>query len=113
MAQHARSTLTQNLCIYRPKPGSADQLLGLCRKHAPALRASGLVTDEPVRLYRATDIVRHGSAEPYFVETFEWKAADSPEIAHQSPEIMSVWEPMGNHLAELTIIMLEPIEVTT
>ncbi|HEU0032122.1 MAG TPA: hypothetical protein VFQ53_15920 [Kofleriaceae bacterium] len=106
----ARTNLTKNLVIYRAKPGSEDALLDLCKRHAPALRASGLVTDEPIQLYRAQDLSRrHGETAPYLVERFEWKTPESGEIAHQSPEIMSVWEPMGNHLAELTIYMLEPI----
>jgi hypothetical protein len=109
MSSHARSNLTRNLVIYRAKPGSEQKLLDLCKGHAPALRASGLLADEPVQLYRATDLQRHGETQPYLIETFEWKTPDAGEAAHQSPEIMSVWEPMGNHLAELTIIMLEPI----
>jgi len=106
---HVRGTLTKNLVMYRPKPGSEATLLELCKKHAPALRKSGLVTDDPIALYRATDLRRHGEPEPYFIETFEWKTADAGEVAHQTPEIMAVWEPMTDHLADLTIIMLEPI----
>lgn len=106
---HPRTTLTRNLVMYRPKPGSEQKLLDLCKKHAPALKQSGLLADAPVELYRATDLRRHGEPEPYFIETFEWKTPDAGEIAHQTPEIMAVWEPMGDHLADLTIIMLEPI----
>src|SRR5260221_10811957 len=98
---NARTTLTKNLVLYRPKAGSEAALLELCKKHAPALTASGLLSpNEPVTLYRATDLRRHGEPEPYFAETFEWKSPECGAIAHQSPEIMSVWEPMGNHLAE-------------
>ena len=82
---------------------------GWSRLAIVALTASGLCTDQPVRLYRATDLERHGKPAPYFAETFEWKTAAAAGVAHQTPEIMSVWEPMGDHLAELTIIMLEPI----
>ena len=106
---HPRTNLTKNLVMYKPKPGSEQKLLELCKKHAPALKASGLAADEPINLYRATDLRRHGEPEPYFIETFEWKTPDAGEIAHQTPEIMAVWEPMGDHLADLTIIMLEPI----
>ena len=106
---HARSNLTKNLVMYRAKPGSEAKLLELCKQHAPALRASGLLGQEPVRLYRANDLRRHGEPEPYLIETFEWKTPDAGEVAHQTPEIMAVWEPMTEHLADLTIIMLEPI----
>ena len=106
---HARSNLTKNLVMYRPKPGSEQQLLDLCKAHAPALHASGLLADEPVVLYRANDLRRHGEPAPYLIETFEWKSPDAGEAAHQSPEIMAVWEPMTKHLEDLTIIMLEPI----
>jgi hypothetical protein len=108
---HPRSNLTKNLVVYRAKPGSEQRLLELCTRHAPALQASGLVTSEPVQLYRATDLHRGpGDAPaPYLVETFEWKTPAAAGIAHQTPEIMAVWEPMGDHLADLTIHMLEPI----
>jgi hypothetical protein len=96
--------------MYRPKPGSETTLLALCKQHAPALRASGLIDPaEPVQLYRATDLQRHGQPVPYLVETFAWKTPGAGQVAHQTPEIMAVWEPMTEHLAELTIIMLEPI----
>jgi len=106
----AQPRLARALVLYRPKAGSEAALLALCKQHAPALRASGLVDPaEPVQLYRATDLVRHGAPAPYLVETFAWKSPGAAEAAHQSPEIMAVWEPMTPHLAELTIMMLEPI----
>jgi hypothetical protein len=81
----------------------------LTKKHGPALRQSGLITDEPVRLWRGTDLRGHGANTPYFVETFQWKDGGSADIAHQTPEVMSVWETMGPHMEGMTITILEPI----
>lgn len=96
-----------NLVTYVPKPGCFDALEALVIKHGPALKASGLITDEPIRMWKATN--KHGEGPPYFVETFQWKDREGPNLAMQSPEIMSVWEPMGEILEELTIATLEPI----
>ena len=30
-----------------------------------------------------------------FVEIFTWKDAKAVEAAHHSPELMKIWEPMG------------------
>jgi quinol monooxygenase YgiN len=103
------SNPVNRLVIYRPKAGSEDQLLAILKQHGPALRKTGLLTDEPVRVYRATDLRRHGAAEPYFIETFQWKDDKAADIAHQTPEIMAVWETMGPHMADMTLTTLEPI----
>ncbi|MEP6768219.1 MAG: hypothetical protein ABJC61_06085 [Acidobacteriota bacterium] len=44
-----------------------------------------------------------------FIETFEWKDARSPEVAHQNPEVMAVWEPMGTHAEEMHFLQVEPV----
>ena len=36
----------------------------------------------------------HG-AESMYIEIFSWKTPDAPQTAHQTPEVMAVWEPMG------------------
>lgn len=97
------SNPVHRLVIYRPKPGHHDQLLAILEKHGPTLRATGLTTDAPIRLHRAEDLRRHGSPEPYFIEIFEWRDEAASDLAHQSPEIMAVWETMGPHLADMTI----------
>lgn len=73
-------------------------MIELLRKHWPTLRAAGLATDQPPLVYRS---VRSGKAGPNhdaertFVEIFSWTSADGPNAAHETPEVMAVWEPMG------------------
>jgi hypothetical protein len=95
-----------NLVTYVPKPGKAAELLELVKKHEPALRSVGLVTAEPFRLWKAFDIRKQRES---IVEMFVWKDGHAPELAHQTPEVMSVWEPMGPVLEDLTICEVEAL----
>jgi hypothetical protein len=97
------------LVIYRPKQGHYDQLGAILKSHGPALAKSGLTDGGPVELWRATDLRRHGEPEPYFVESFYWRDEKASDLAHQLPEIMSVWETMGPHLETMTLTTLEPL----
>ena len=80
------------------------ELLALVKKHEPALRKVGLVTAEPFKVWKAYDIRKQRVA---YVETFQWKDGRSSDVAHQTPEVMAVWEPMGPVLEELTICEVE------
>ena len=95
-----------NLVTYVPKPGKEAELLALVKKHEPALRASGLVTAEPFKIWKAYDIRKDRTS---YVEFFQWKDGNAPEVAHQTPEVMSVWEPMGPVLEDLTICEVEAV----
>jgi hypothetical protein len=94
-----------NLVTYVPKEGKEAELLALVKKHEPALRKVGLVTAKPFQVWKAFDIRKQRVA---FVEWFEWKDGRSSDVAHQTPEVMAVWEPMGPVLEELTICEVEP-----
>jgi quinol monooxygenase YgiN len=96
------------LVIYRPKAGSLAALEALVKQHGPVLRKTGLLTDDPVRIYRASD-VRAPDAGAFVVEEFVWRDGAASDIAHQTPEVMAVWETMGPHLADMTLITLDPI----
>ena len=98
----------QRLVIYRPKQGHYDQLEAILRQHGPILVKSGL-THGDVKVWRATDLRRHGAPEPYFVELFYWRDEAASDLAHQMPEIMSVWETMGPHLQDMTLTTLESL----
>ena len=87
-------------------PHQAAELLALVKKHEPALRKVGLVTDEPFTVYRAFDIRKKRVS---FVEQFQWKDGRSSDVAHQTPEVMAVWEPMGPVLEELIICEVEAV----
>lgn len=95
-----------NIVTYVPKPGCEAELLALVKKHEPALREVGLVTAEPFKVWRAFDIRKHRVA---FIEYFQWKNGEASDIAHQTPEVMAVWEPMGPVLEELTICEVESV----
>jgi hypothetical protein len=95
-----------NIVTYVPKKGKEAELLALVKKHEPALRKTGLVTAEPFRVWKALDIRKERTA---YIEYFQWKDGNASNVAHQTPEVMSVWEPMGPVLEELTICEVEPV----
>lgn len=90
---------------YRPKKGKEEELFALVKKHWPVLRGLGLSTNEPAQVYRATD-KRSGAV--YFIEIFSWRDGKASDIAHQTPEVMAVWETMGPVLEGLELAALEP-----
>jgi hypothetical protein len=96
------------LVIYRPKPGSLAALEAIVAQHGPVLRKIGLITDAPVQLYRGTDL-RKPDDGPFLVEQFVWRDGQAANVAHQTPEVMAVWETMGPHLADMTLITLDAI----
>lgn len=95
-----------NIVTYVPKQGKEAELLALVKKHEPALRQVGLVTSEPFRVWKAYDIRKH---REQYIEHFVWKDGNASDVAHQTPEVMAIWEPMGPLLEELTICEVEPV----
>ncbi|MEN3370649.1 MAG: hypothetical protein V7609_2792 [Verrucomicrobiota bacterium] len=91
---------------YRPKKGKAEELLGLVLKHGPALEATGLIVGGAPAVYRATD---KRSGETSFIEMFSWRDDEAPNLAHQMPEVMAVWEPMTPLLENLELTAIEQI----
>ena len=94
-----------NIVTYVPKHGKEAELLALVKRHEPALRKVGLVTAEPFKVWKAFDIRKQRVS---FIEQFQWKDGRASDTAHQTPEVMAVWEPMGPALEELTICEVEP-----
>ena len=94
------------LVSYYPKAGRESELQQLVEQHYPTLQKLGLVTDQRAQLWRATT---KGSDRPYFVELFQWKNDKSSDIAHQTPEVMAVWETMGPVLEKLDLVQLESV----
>jgi hypothetical protein len=95
-----------NIVTYVAKPGKEDELLSLVKKHEAALRKVDLVTDEPFKVWKAYNI---RTGEHSIVEHFVWKYGEAADVAHQMPEVMAVWEPMGPVLADLRICEVELI----
>jgi len=79
------------LCYYKVDPKDEAAFVRLLEKHWPTLHGAGLATDEPARVLRAED--RDGKI--VLIEYFAWKDEAAPGLAHQMPEVMQVWEPMG------------------
>jgi len=94
------------LVIYRPKPGAAPALEALVRKHIPVLRGLGLLGAGTSTAWRAEDKRSHAVS---FVEFFEWKDERASDVAHQTPEVMAIWETMGPLLESLELRKLEPL----
>ena len=86
------------ICHYHVKPGEEAAFAELLVKHWPVLYAAGLTTDTPARHFRGLATPQPGGrndAAQLYVEIFEWKNAGAAGIAHETPEVMAVWEPMG------------------
>ena len=103
-----------NICRYKVKPGKQAEMERLLALHWPALHGAGLVTDEKARIYRGLpshdpEDDRHG-ADRWYVEIMVWKDASSPGLAHELPEVMAVWEPMGAICEEMEFPNFEPFD---
>ena len=79
------------LCRYLVKPGKEQEFTEILARHWRTLRDAGLATGEPARLLRAED--KAGNVA--FIEMFAWKDGNSAQTAHETPEVMRLWEPMG------------------
>ncbi len=79
------------LCRYRLKPGTEDQFVELLKVHWRTLADLRLTSDRPSRIKRASD---HAGNVAY-IERFAWANASAVDSAHQSPDVMKGWEPMG------------------
>jgi quinol monooxygenase YgiN len=75
------------IVAYTPKPGCAEQLVNLVRKHVQILRAQKLVTDRQPYAMQAQD----GT----IVEVFEWTSAAAIEAAHTNPAVHALWAEFG------------------
>jgi hypothetical protein len=93
------------LCIYRVKPGQDAAFRKLLDKHGPALKKAGLTGVKPPTIWRSA--TREGKT--VFIEMMQWKDGSSAQAAHQMPEVMAVWEPMGEHLDGMEFLDLAPI----
>ena len=92
------------LCIYRVKDGKEGEFRPLLEKHWSTLNNMGLVTSEPAQWFLSQD----KNKRKCFVELFEWKDAKAPQTAHELPEVMAVWEPMGELVDDMEFLDLEP-----
>ena len=80
-----------SLCIYRVRAGSERAFRKLLAKHWPTLRRVGLGANTPSTVFQGTD----DDGGPIFVELLHWNDDEGPKRAHEIPDVMAVWEPMG------------------
>ncbi len=104
------------ICRYTLKPGTEAEMLRLLARHWPTLHRAGLVTDEPSRVCRGLPMAarkeaEHGTAATVLVEIFAWKTGHSAERAHERPEVMAIWEPMGALCEAMEFPHFEPVAI--
>jgi hypothetical protein len=101
----AKSAGVTAICTYQVKPGKAKEFTALLARHWSTLRKLDLVTGEPAQVFRGLPPGpgkdRHAVGPSTFVEIFTWKDAKAVEVAHHSPELMKIWEPMGQLCASM------------
>jgi hypothetical protein len=96
------------LVSYYPKKGKEKVLLTLIKKQWSTLHRAGLVSKMRPRIWRAVDKQMNRT---FFVEVFQWKDARSSDIAHRTPEVMAIWDPMEPFLQNLQLSRIEPISL--
>lgn len=96
MSTEPHDTALTAICTYRVQAGKEDAFLELLEAHWPALRSVGLATEEPSQVFRGRD----ETGRTQFVEIFTWADPAGPGRAHELPEVMAVWEPMGKLVEE-------------
>jgi hypothetical protein len=99
-----------NLVVYKVKKGQDAEFRRLLEQHWPTLDRLGLVTKDPPQIWRGENI-RSASEGSSWVELFTWKEETGSDVAHQSPEVMKIWEPMTPLLEGMDILYLEPAKL--
>jgi quinol monooxygenase YgiN len=103
----AKSKPLKVLCTYRIKNGKDADFLQLLEKHWPTLYNAGLATGDPAQVLQGQD----KTGRTVFIEMFSWKDASAPDVAHQTPEVMAVWEPMGALAEEMNFWAVETVSM--
>lgn len=85
------SEFTTVVATYRVRADREHEFRALLARHHPTLVRLGLATEAPPTVYRG---VEDGGGPIYF-EIFAWVDAEAPGVAHEHPDVMAIWEPMG------------------
>jgi hypothetical protein len=103
-----------NICSYKVKPGKEAEMERLLAQHWPALHRAGLATDQKAIVYKGLPSGKpdgeHG-AERTYLEILVWRDESGPGLAHQMPEVMAVWEPMGAICEKMDFPSYEPLDL--
>jgi hypothetical protein len=100
----------KTLVWYYPKNDRVEELIHLVAGHWPTLHRLGLATDQPGQVWRAQD---KRTGEPFIVELFAWRSTEASEVAHQTPEVMAIWETMGPLIESMKLARLDAVPVPT
>jgi hypothetical protein len=95
------------LCLYRIADGKEQEFQKILATHWPTLDRAGLVSSEPPRIFRGTG--KDGKTS--FIEILQWNDEKAPDVAHRTPEVMAVWEPMGALTTGMEFIDIEPVSL--
>lgn len=79
------------VCTFRVQSGAEAEFEALLERHWQTLRDLGLATARPTQLYKGME---KGGGRIY-VEVFEWLSAAASAGAHEHPEVLAIWGPMG------------------
>mgnify|MGYP003576013456 CR=1 FL=1 len=96
-----------NLVVYKVKKGHDEEFRKLLSAHWPTLSRLGLVTDAPPQIWRGEN-VRSETGGTTWIELFTWKDENGADSAHQTPDVMKIWEPMTPMLEGMEILYVEP-----
>jgi hypothetical protein len=102
------------ICRYKVKPGKEEEMVKLLEKHWPTLHAAGLTTNDKPVIYRSIPGDKPGGRHDMpntFVEIFSWKNGRASGVAHETPEIMAVWEPMGAICEDMEFPHFERLDI--
>lgn len=82
------------ICTYRIKSRHESPFQKQLARHWPTLKRQGLVSGKPSTIFRGTDEAK----KTFLVEIFTWKTGAAAGAAHETPEVMQIWEAMGTHV---------------
>ncbi|HWN68116.1 MAG TPA: hypothetical protein VNM90_10790 [Haliangium sp.] len=102
------------ICRYQVTPGKEEEMVKLLEKHWPTLHAAGLTTNDRPVIYRSIASGKPGEdhdAPSTFVEIFSWKDGRAAGVAHETPEVMAVWEPMGAICEDMEFPHFERLDI--
>jgi len=88
--------MTTVVATYRVRADRVGAFEALLARHHPALVRLGLATASPPTIYRGLE---HGGGPIYF-EIFTWVDPVAPRKAHEDPDVMAIWGPMGELLED-------------
>ncbi|MBM7585140.1 quinol monooxygenase YgiN [Bacillus pakistanensis] len=74
------------IALYKPYAEKEKELNDILKNHVSTLQEEELITSlEPIRI-----LSKNGTV----MEIFEWRSEEAKDLAHQSNQVMTIWENM-------------------